>query len=115
MAGLPTITYHPTLNPSPRSGVYGGYQEWIDRPGRFRSVGDGQINFIEVFTKLTEIGYSSWAVLGWECCIKDAVQGAREGAEFIQAMLIDTPQKITGKSDSSQVNLQLNRKILGLD
>ena len=25
------------FNPTGKSGVYGGYQDWIDRPGRFRS------------------------------------------------------------------------------
>jgi sugar phosphate isomerase/epimerase len=28
-----------------RSGVYGGYQNWQQRAGRFRSLGDGQIDF----------------------------------------------------------------------
>ncbi|MBO0780651.1 MAG: sugar phosphate isomerase/epimerase, partial [Ktedonobacteraceae bacterium] len=68
------------FNPSPRSGVYGGYQDWVDRPGRFRSLGDGQVDFKRVFSTLTQNGFSSWAVLEWECCIKDSVQGAREGA-----------------------------------
>ncbi|MDQ6661597.1 MAG: sugar phosphate isomerase/epimerase, partial [Chloroflexota bacterium] len=71
------------FNLSPRSGVYGGYQDWKDRPGRFRSVGDGQVDFKKVFSKLTQNGFSGWAVLEWECCIKDSTQGAREGAAFI--------------------------------
>ena len=55
------------LNLSGRSGVYGGYQDWIDRPGRFRSLGDGQIDFKGIFSKLTQYGYNGWAVLEWEC------------------------------------------------
>jgi len=102
-------------NPSARSGVYGGYQGWRERPGRFRSPGDGQVDFRKVFTKLTEAGYGSWAVLEWECCVKDAEQGAREGAAFIKSMLIETPKKAFddfagGKSDETT-----NRKILGLE
>lgn len=89
-----------------RSGVYGGYQDWADRPGRFRSLGDGQVDFTQVFTKMTEIGYSSWAVLEWECVIKDSEQGAREGSDFIRKMLIETPKKAfddfagSGKDDA---------------
>ena len=103
------------FRPSPRSGVYGGYQGWIDRPGRFRSVGDGQIDFRQVFTKLTEVGYDSWAVLEWECCIKDAEQGAREGAEFISSMLIDTPTKAFDQFSAGDASDELNRKMLGLE
>ncbi|HKE93728.1 MAG TPA: sugar phosphate isomerase/epimerase family protein, partial [Povalibacter sp.] len=58
------------FRPSGRSGVYGGYQNWIDRPGRFRSLGDGQVDFRAIFSKLTQYDYPGWAVLEWECCIK---------------------------------------------
>lgn len=102
-------------NPSPRSGVYGGYQGWKERAGRFRSVGDGQVDFKKVFTKLTEAGYRSWAVLEWECCIKDAAQGAREGAEFIKSMLIDTPQRAFDDFAGGEADTALNKKILGLE
>ena len=71
-----------------RSGVYGGYQPWIDRAGRFRSLGDGQIDFKTIFSKLTQYGYDGWAVLEWECCLKDAEVGAREGSEFIRRHII---------------------------
>ncbi len=100
--------------PSPRSGVYGGYQDWKRRPGRFRSVGDGMVDFKQVFTKLTEIGYHSWAVLEWECCIKDAAQGAREGAQFIADMLIDTPTKAFDDFAGAGSDMKRNRRILGL-
>lgn len=102
------------FNSSPKAGVYGGYQEWADRPGRFRSVGDGQVDFKQVFTKLTQIGYDSWAVLEWECCIKDSVQGAREGAEFISQMLIDTPTKAFDDFAGGKVDNETNKKILGI-
>lgn len=90
--------YHPFIkmfhvkdaefNASGRSGVYGGYQDWIDRPGRFRSLGDGQVNFKSVFSKLTQHGYPGWAVLEWECCMKHPEDGAREGATFIKDHII---------------------------
>jgi len=73
-----------------RSGVYGGFQSWEDRPGRFRSLGDGQIDFKSVFSLLTQFNYAGWAVLEWECCLKSPEQGAREGAEFIGRHIIET-------------------------
>lgn len=101
-------------NPSPRSGVYGGYQDWKDRPGRFRSTGDGQVDFKKIFSKLTQNGFSGWAVLEWECCIKDAVQGAREGAAFIKSMLIETPTRAFDEFAAGVHNEQINRRILGI-
>ncbi|MGK3122851.1 sugar phosphate isomerase/epimerase family protein [Candidatus Pantoea formicae] len=71
-----------------RSGVYGGYQRWIERAGRFRSPGDGQVDFKGIFSKLAQYDYDGWAVLEWECCLKDSDVGAREGAEFIQRHII---------------------------
>ncbi len=103
------------FNPSPRSGVYGGYQDWQNRPGRFRSLGDGQVDFKKVFSKLTQNGYSSWAVLEWECCIKDAEQGAREGAPFIKSMLIDTPTRAFDDFAGGAQDEETNRRILGID
>ncbi len=102
------------FRPSAKSGVYSGYQGWKERPGRFRSLGDGQVDFKQVFTKLTEIGYSSWAVLEWECCIKDAAQGAAEGAPFIKSMLIETPRKAFDDFAGTGADEAANRKILGI-
>ncbi|MFH0919687.1 MAG: sugar phosphate isomerase/epimerase family protein [Fibrobacterota bacterium] len=97
-----------------RTGAYGGYLDWKSRAGRFRSVGDGQVDFKQVFTQLTEAGFSGWAVLEWECCIKDSAQGAKEGAEFIKAMLVDTPKKAFDDFASAGLDESLNKKILGL-
>lgn len=74
--------------PSGRSGVYGGYQEWLDRPGRFRSLGDGQIDFRAIFSKLAQYDFPGWAVVEWECCIKHPEDGAREGAAFVRDRII---------------------------
>src|SRR5258708_1127371 len=102
------------FRPSARSGVYGGYQDWQDRPGRFRSLGDGQVDFKRVFSQLTQIGYASWAVLEWECCLKDAEQGAREGAPFIQSMLLDVPPRAFDAFAGGGSDEATNRRILGI-
>ena len=99
---------------SPRSGVYAGYQGWRERSGRFRSLGDGTVDFKQVFTRLTEVGYKSWAVLEWECCVKDAAQGAAEGAPFIKSMLIEVPSKAFDDFAGGKSDTRRNRKILGI-
>ncbi|MFM6913310.1 MAG: sugar phosphate isomerase/epimerase family protein, partial [Aquirufa sp.] len=76
------------FNPTGKQGVYGGYQSWINRAGRFRSLGDGQVDFKGIFSKLSQYDYDSWAVLEWECCVKSSEQGAAEGAPFIQNHII---------------------------
>ena len=102
------------FNPTGRSGVYGGYQEWIDRPGRFRSLGDGQVDFSSVFSKLTQHGYQGWAVLEWECCIKHPEQGAAEGADFIASHLIRVTDRTFDDFAASGADEAANRRILGL-
>jgi sugar phosphate isomerase/epimerase len=76
------------FRPTARQGAYGGYQPWLKRAGRFRSVGDGQVDFKAIFSKLAEFDYAGWAVLEWECCLKHPEDGAREGAEFIRRHII---------------------------
>jgi sugar phosphate isomerase/epimerase len=100
--------------PNGRSGVYGGYQSWIDRPGRFRSVGDGQIDFSAVFAKLAYHDFPNWAVLEWECCLKHPEVGAREGAAFIRNHIITVTDRAFDDFASSVINSELNRRILGL-
>ena len=82
------------FNPDGRQGVYSGYQSWINRAGRFRSLGDGQVDFAAIFSKLAQYNYDSWAVLEWECCLKSPEQGAAEGAPFIENHII----QVTGKA-----------------
>jgi len=81
------------FNPSGRQGVYSGFQPWINRAGRFRSLGDGQVDFGSIFSKLTQYGFDGWAVLEWECCIKDSEQGAKEGAAFIESHIIQVARR----------------------
>lgn len=103
------------FHPTGRMGVYGGYQAWQGRPGRFRSLGDGQVDFNRVFTLLTEAGFAGWAILEWECCIKSPQQGAAEGAPFIAKHIIETTKVAFDDFAGGQTDRAKNRKILGLD
>ena len=102
------------FNPTGRSGVYGGYQDWIDRPGRFRSLGDGQVDFGSIFSKLAQYDYPGWAVLEWECCIKHPEQGAAEGAPFIRDHIIRVTEKAFDDFAGAGTDEARNRRILGL-
>ena len=103
------------FNPTGRSGVYGGYQGWVDRPGRFRSLGDGQVDFRGIFSKLTQYGFDGWAVLEWECCLKHPEQGAREGATFIEDHIIEVAERAFDDFAGGEADFAANRRILGLD
>ena len=103
------------LNPDGRQGVYGGYQSWVDRAGRFRSLGDGQVDFMGIFSKLSQYGYGGWAVLEWECCIKSPEQGASEGAPFIGDHIIEVTEKAFDDFAGAGSDQRKNRRILGLD
>ena len=103
------------FNPNGRAGVYGGYADWSERPGRFRSLGDGQVDFGGVFTKLTQHGYAGWAVLEWECFIKHPEQGAAEGAPFIAAHMIRRADRAFDDFAGAASDPARNRRILGLD
>ncbi len=102
------------FNPTAKSGVYGGYQDWVERPGRFRSLGDGQVDFRSIFSKLAQFDYEGWAVLEWECCLKNPEDGAREGAEYIKRHLIRKTQKTFDDFAGSGADAEANKKILGL-
>ena len=102
------------FNPTPKSGVYGGYESWANRPGRFRSTGDGQVDFGAVFTKLAQYDYDGWAVVEWEDFMKHPEQGAAEGAEFVSAHLIRVTERAFDDFAGGGVDDETNRKILGL-
>ena len=102
------------FRPTGRQGVYSGYQPWLQRAGRFRSLGDGQVDFGAIFSKMAQYDYDGWAVLEWECCLKHPEAGAAEGAEFIRRHLIRVTEKAFddfagGRSDPAQL-----RRMLGL-
>jgi sugar phosphate isomerase/epimerase len=103
------------FNPTGRQGVYGGYQSWIDRAGRFRSLGDGQVDFKKIFSKLAKYDYKGWAVLEWECCIKNAEDGAKEGSVFIKDHIIRVTERAFDDFASAGSDEKLNRSVLGLD
>lgn len=103
------------FNPDGRSGVYGGYQGWLDRPGRFRSLGDGQIDFRGIFSRLARHNYAGWAVLEWECCLKHPEDGATEGAPFIREHMIRTTDRAFDDFAGANTDQARNRRILGLD
>lgn len=102
------------FQPSARQGVYSGYQPWIDRAGRFRSLGDGQIDFRGIFFRLSRYGFDGWAVLEWECCIKSPEQGAAEGAEFISRHIIEVTQRAFDDFAGGESDAATNRRLLGL-
>ncbi|NML92877.1 sugar phosphate isomerase/epimerase family protein [Novosphingobium olei] len=101
------------FRPSGRIGVYGGYQNWVDRPGRFRSLGDGQVDFGQVFSRLAQYDYAGWAVLEWECALKHPEQGAAEGAPFIARHIIRTTDRAFDDFADSGSYRALNRKLMG--
>ena len=102
------------FNPDGRQGVYSGYQPWITRAGRFRSLGDGQVDFGAVFSKLTQHGYGSWAVLEWECCLKHPEDGAREGAPFIASHIIRVTEKAFDDFAGAGTDQAANARMLGI-
>ena len=117
--------YHPRIkmfhvkdaefNSSARQGVYGGYQPWIERAGRFRSLGDGQVDFAGIFSKLTQYGFAGWAVMEWECCIKSSEQGAAEGAPFIARHIIQAASQSFDDFASAGSDEAANRRMMGLE
>jgi sugar phosphate isomerase/epimerase len=102
------------FNSSGKQGVYSGFSGWAERAGRFRSLGDGQVDFVSVFSKLSQYGYGSWAVLEWECCIKSPEQGAAEGAPFIENHIIEVTKKAFDDFAGTGADEAFNRRVLGL-
>ena len=103
------------FNPTGRQGVYGGYQPWINRAGRFRSPGDGQVDFGAVFSKLAAMDFDGWAVVEWECCLKHPEDGAREGAAFVRDHIIRVTDKAFDDFADGGADEAANRAMLGLD
>jgi sugar phosphate isomerase/epimerase len=102
------------FRPSGRSGVYGGYQNWVDRPGRFRSLGDGQVDFGQIFSKMAQYDYAGWAVLEWECALKHPEVGAAEGAPFIAKHIIQVTEKAFDDFAAGGADRALNRRLMGI-
>ncbi|MBS1760524.1 MAG: sugar phosphate isomerase/epimerase [Bacteroidetes bacterium] len=103
------------FNPTGKQGTFGGYQSWANRAGRYRSPGDGQVDFKMIFSKLSQYNYAGWAVMEWECCIKNPEQGAKEGAPFIEKHIIQVTEKSFDDFAKSGTDVNANRELLGLD
>ncbi len=102
------------FNSTGKQGTFGGYQNWADRAGRYRSPGDGQVDFKRIFSKLTQYDFKGWAVMEWECCIKHPEDGAREGAAFIKDHIIRVTERAFDDFAGTGSNEEFNRKILGI-
>lgn len=102
------------FRPNGKTGVYGGFQPWVKRAGRFRSPGDGQVDFKAIFAKLSGYDFDGWAVLEWECCLKNSEDGAAEGARFIKEHIIRVSERAFDDFVKSGADASLNRAILGL-
>ncbi|MEM8538327.1 MAG: sugar phosphate isomerase/epimerase family protein [Pseudomonadota bacterium] len=102
------------FNPTGRQGVYGGYQSWVDRAGRFRSLGDGQVDFAAVFSKMAANDFAGWAVVEWECCLKHPEDGAREGAQFVKDQIIRVTDRAFDDFADAGVDDAANRRMLGI-
>ncbi|SFR42663.1 Sugar phosphate isomerase/epimerase [Yoonia tamlensis] len=102
------------FNPTGRQGVYGGYQSWVDRAGRFRSLGDGQVDFGAIFAKMAANDFDGWAVVEWECCLKHPEDGAREGAQFVKDHIIRVTERAFDDFAGGDIDHAANRKMLGL-
>ncbi len=102
------------FNPRGRQDIYGGYQPWIDREGRFRSLGDGQVDFGAVFSKMAANNFDGWAVVEWECAIKHPEDGAREGAQFVKDHIIRVTERAFDDFAGGNTADAANRKMLGI-
>lgn len=102
------------FNPTGRQGVYSGYQPWVDRAGRFRSLGDGQVDFRAIFSKMAAMAFDGWAVVEWECALKHPEDGAREGAAFVKDHIIRVTEKAFDDFADGGTDDAANRKMLGI-
>ena len=103
------------FRPDGKSGAYGGYQPWSKRAGRFRSPGDGQVDFGAVFTKLSTYDFDGWAILEWECFLKNPEDGAAEGSRFIRDHIIKVSERAFDDFVKSDADRGANRAMLGLE
>ena len=102
------------FNPTAKQGVYGGYKGWVERAGRDRSLGDGQVNFKAIFSKLAAYDFAGWAVYEWEDPLQDPEDAARKGAEFIADHIIKVTDRDFGDYLATGVDRATNLKLLGV-
>lgn len=102
------------FNATGKQGTFGGYQDWIHRAGRYRSPGDGQVDFKKIFSKLAEYNYKGWATMEWECCLKHPEDGAKEGATFIKDHIIRVTDRAFDDFAGAKTDIDFNKRILGI-
>ena len=103
------------FNATGKKGTFGGYEDWTNRAARYRSPGDGQVDFKTIFSKLTRYGCDVWAVMEWECCIKSSEPGAKEGAPFIQSHIIQATEKKFDDFAGTEIDKGNLKRILGIN
>ncbi len=102
------------FNPTGRQGVFSGYQPWLKRAARDRSLGDGQVDFRKIFSKLAEYDFAGWAVYEWEDCLMHPEEAARRGAPFISEHIIRVTDKTFDDFAGTGADRQTTRRLLGL-
>jgi sugar phosphate isomerase/epimerase len=116
--------YHPRIKafhvkdaefrPTARQGFYSGYRPWLKRAARDRSLGDGQVDFKQIFSKLAEYDFDGWAVYEWEDCLKHPEVAAAEGAPFIARHIIEVTDRTFDDFAASGAERATLRGILGM-
>ena len=102
------------VQPDGEAGVYGGYKGWLERAGRDRSLGDGQVNFKAIFSKLAAYDFAGWAVYEWECCLQHPEVAARKGAKFIANHIIEVTDRVFDDFAATGADRATNLKLLGI-
>ena len=77
-------------------------------------MGDGQVDFASIFSKLAAYDFAGWAVLEWECCLKHPEAGAQEGAIFIRDHIIRVTDKAFDDFADAGTDEAANRRMLGV-
>lgn len=103
------------FNPTGKQGFLSGYQPWLKRAARDRSLGDGQTDFGAIFSKLTEYNFKGWAVYEWEDCIEHPEDAAPKGAQFIRDQIRRVTDKTFDDFAGGKGDVSGARAILGLE
>ena len=103
------------FHPNGRKGVYGGYQSWVNRAGRFRSLGDGQVDFSAIFSKLTQYGFRRLGGAGVGVLHQGQRAGRGRGRAVHRARTSSrSAKRAFDDFAASGVDHATNRRMLGL-
>jgi len=103
------------FNPTGRQGVYGGYQSWVNRAGRFRSLGDGQVDFAAIFQSSASTGLTAGRCSNGSAPSSPPSRALQRGAPFIASHIINVTEKAFDDFAATGMDKAANRRILGLD